>query len=193
LLIVENDRAAVERSLVAGDLACPSCRGELRPWSSARSRPVRENGVETALTLRRSRCGSCAKTHVLVPDSTLVRRRDALVSIGAALLAKAGGKGRRRIGRELSVHPDTVRGWLRRFALLAERWRAHCRAWAHALDASLPAIIPAGSAFADALSAIGLAVSAATRRFGPRPGWGWEATITGGALLSNTSSPSPAR
>ena len=176
MLIVESDRSAVEQSLFAGELRCPSCRGELRPWSSARMRAVREQGRETALTPRRSRCTSCAKTHVLLPDTTLLRRRDALVSIGAALL----------------VHPDTVRGWLRRFAVRAERWRAHCWAWAHALDASLPAIEPAGSAFADALSAIGLAVSAATRRFGPRPGWGWVATITAGGLLANTSSPSPA-
>ena len=192
MLIVESDRSAVEQSLLTGELRCPSCRGELRPWSSARTRAVREQGRETALTPRRSRCTSCAKTHVLLPDTTLLRRRDALVSIGAALLQKAAGEGRRSIGAALLVHPDTVRGWLRRFALRAEGWRAHCWAWAHALDASLPAIEPAGSAFADALSAIGLAVSAATRRFGPRPGWGWVATITAGGLLANTSSPSPA-
>ena len=192
MLIVESDRAAVEQSLFAGELRCPNCRGELRPWSSARVRAVREQGSETALTPRRSRCSSCAKTHVLLPDTTLLRRRDSLVSIGAALLSKAAGEGRRRIAAALLVHPDTVRGWLRRFALRAEGWRAHCWAWAHALDASLRAIEPAGSAFADALSAIGLAVSAATRRFGSRLGWGWVAVITAGGLLANTSSPSPA-
>ena len=192
MLIVESDRAAVERSLVAGELRCPGCRGELRPWSSARVRAVREHGSETALTPRRSRCSSCRKTHVLLPDMMLLRRRDALARIGVALLRKAAGEGRRTIGAALFVHPDTVRGWLRRFAVRAEGWRAHCWAWAHALDASLPAIEPAGSPFADALSAIGLAVSAATRRFGPRPGWGWVAVITAGGLLANTSSPSPA-
>ena len=190
MLIVESDRAAVDQLLVAGELRCPSCRGELRPWGSARLRPVRESGTETALTPRRSRCSSCEKTHVLLPETTLLRRRDALAVIGAALLAKAAGEGRRRIGGRLLVHPDTVRGWLRRFTARAERWRAHCWAWAHALDASLPAIEPQGSVFADALSAIGHAVSAATRRFGPRPGWGWTAVITAGGLLSNTSSPS---
>ncbi len=192
MLIVESDRAAVEQSLFAGELHCPNCRGELRPWSSARVRTVREHGRETALRPRRSRCSSCGKTHVLLPDTTLLRRREALASIGAALLSKAAGEGRRRIGAALLVHPDTIRGWLRRFALRAEGWRAHCWAWAHALDASLPAIEPVGSAFADALSAIGLAVSAATRLFGPRPGWGWVATITAGGLLANASSPSPA-
>ncbi len=188
MLIVGSDHAAVEHHLVAGELRCPSCRGELRPWGSARQRPVREGGAETAFTPRRSRCSSCEKTHVLLPDTTLLRRRDTLSVIGAALLAKAGGEGSRRIGRRLLVHPDTVRGWLRRFATRAEGWRAHCWAWAHALDASLPAIAPAGSVFADAVSAVGLAVAAATRRFGPRPGWGWVAVITAGGLLSNTSS-----
>lgn len=192
MLIVESDRAAVERSLVAGELRCPDCRGELRPWSSARVRPIREQGAETTITPRRSRCRSCQKTHVLLPDTTLLRRRDALVAIGAALLRKAEGEGRRKIGAALSVHPDTVRGWLRRFALRAESWRAHCWRWAHALDPSLGPIAPQGSAFADALSAIGLAVAAATRRFGSRPGWGWVSVISSGRLLSNTSSPSPA-
>ena len=188
MLIVESDRATVEHLLVIGELRCPSCRGELRPWGSARQRVVRESGRKTRLTPRRSRCSSCATTHVLLPDSTLLRRQDALSVIGAALLAKAAGEGSRRIGRRLLVHPDTVRGWLRRFAARAEGWRVHCWAWAHALDASLPAIAPAGSVFADAVSAVGLAVAAATRRFGPRPGWGWAAVITAGGLLSNTSS-----
>ncbi len=191
MLIVENDRAAVEQTLVAGGLACPDCRGELRPWGSARMRAVREQGQESTLVPRRSRCSSCGTTHVLLTDTTLVRRRDSLASIGAALLAKAAGQGRRRIGAALLVHADTVRGWLRRFEVRAEAWRAHCWAWAHALDASLPAIEPAGSPVSDALSAIGLAVAAATRRFGPRPGWGWVAVMTAGGLLSNTSSPSP--
>lgn len=191
MLIVESDRAAVEHLLVIGELHCPSCRGELRPWSSARPRSVREGGAEMTVTPRRSRCRSCRKTHVLLPDTMLLRRRDALLVIGAALLAKAAGEGSRRIGAALLVHPDTVRGWLRRFTARAEKWRAHCWAWAHALDPSLPAIEPAGSAFADAVSALGLATAAATRRFGPRPGWGWVAVITAGGLLANTSSPSP--
>jgi hypothetical protein len=191
VLIVESDRPAVEKSLFAGRLRCPSCRGELRPWGSARRRAVRESGAETTIMPRRSRCSSCEKTHVLLPDTTLLRRRDALSVIAQALLAKASGVGCRGIGARLLVHPDTVRGWLRRFAARAHGWRAHCWAWAHALDASLPAIAPAGSIFADAVSAIGLAVSAATRRFGPRPGFGWVSVITAGALLANTSSLSP--
>jgi hypothetical protein len=128
-----------------------------------------------------------------LPDRCLARRRDALSCIGAAFLDKASGFGRRRIGRRLGIHPDTVRGWLRRFGQRAEHWRVTCWAWAHALDASLAPIEPAGSAFADALSALGLAMATAARLFGPRPGWGWAAVISSGRLLANTSSPSPGR
>lgn len=191
MLIVESDPVAVERALVAGELTCPACAGELRPWSSARNRVVREERRETTVAPRRSRCSSCKKTHVLLPDRCLLRRRDALVSIGGALLDKAAGLGRRRIGRRLGIHPDTVRGWLRRFARRAEHWRVTCWAWAHALDASLSPIAPAGSVFADALSALGLAMATATRLLGPRPGWGWVAMLSSGELLANTSSPSP--
>ncbi|MGO9344330.1 MAG: DUF6431 domain-containing protein [Acidimicrobiales bacterium] len=192
MLIVESDRAAVEQSLGAGVLFCPGCGGELRPWGSARKRALREEGVETALVPRRSRCRSCEKTHVLLPDSCLLRRRDALATIGKALLAKAAGDGRRVIGARLSIPPDTVRGWFRRFAAAAEQLRVRCWAWAHAFDASLGAITPVGSPFADALAALGLAMATATRRLGPRPGWGWAAVITSGRLLTNTSSPSSA-
>lgn len=191
VLIVESDPVAVERALRNGELTCPACAGELRPWSSARARAVRERGAEITIAPRRARCSSCKKTHVLLPDRCLLRRRDALMSIGAALLGKAAGFGRRRIGRRLGIHPDTVRGWLRRFAHRAEHWRVTCWAWAHALDASLSPIAPAGSAFADALSALGLAMATAARLFGPRPGWAWAAVLSSGELLANTSSPSP--
>ena len=50
MLIVESGRAAVERVLVAGELRCPSCRGELRPWGSARTRPRRECGAENRMS-----------------------------------------------------------------------------------------------------------------------------------------------
>ena len=40
--------------------------------------------------------------------------------------------------------------------------------WAYALDAELSPIPPSGSALADALEALGTAVSAGVRRLGPR-------------------------
>ncbi len=188
MLIVDSDQAAVERSLLSGELSCPSCSGELRPWASARRRAVRAGGAETAFVPRRGRCRSCAKTHVLLPDRCLLRRHDAVSVVVRALRAKVAGHGSRRIGRQLAVPADTVRGWLRRFAERAEELRAHCWRLAHALDPDLSVIEPAGSPFADALCALGVVMRAATTRLGPRPGFGWASVATGGRLLSNTSS-----
>jgi hypothetical protein len=44
---------------------------------------------------------------VLLPVIALLRRRDVIAVIGAALMAKAAGRGYRRIARELGVPADT--------------------------------------------------------------------------------------
>jgi hypothetical protein len=129
---------------------------------------------------------------VLLPELCLLRRRDAVEVIGAALVAKAQGVGHRRIALEVGVPAETVRGWLRRFAEVAERVRVHFWGWAHALDALLVAFEPAGTPVGDAVSAIGAAMRAAVLRLGPRPAWAWAGAMTGGRLLSNTSCPWPA-
>ena len=64
----------------------------------------------------------------------LLRRRDAVEVVGAALTAKARGDGYRRIAAGLARPASTVRGWLRRFAAMAGALRAHFTRWAHALD-----------------------------------------------------------
>ena len=69
--------------------------------------------------------GGCAGTHVLLPDVALLRRRDEVAVIGAAIEAKVCGWGYRRIAARLAVPADTVRGWLARFAQRAELVRAH--------------------------------------------------------------------
>ncbi|MDA8300593.1 MAG: hypothetical protein M0005_03405 [Actinomycetota bacterium] len=38
---VGNDEGNVEAALVAGELACPPCGGQLRPWGHARERTAR--------------------------------------------------------------------------------------------------------------------------------------------------------
>ena len=132
---------------------------------------------------------AAARTHVLLPDDSLARRRDDVEVIGAALAAKAGGSGHRRIAADLGLPPTTVRGWLRRFGSMAERIREHFTRWAHALDPLLGSINPAGSALADAVEAIGVAARAGVWRFGPHPPWSLASVLSGGGLLSNTSSP----
>lgn len=126
---------------------------------------------------------------MLTPEDSLVRRRDTVGDIGEALVAKAAGSGHRTIAARLGVPASTVRGWLRRFAAMAEQIRAHFTAWANALDPMLGAIEPAGSTFADAVEAVGTAAAAAVRRLGPRPAWQVACALSAGALLSNTSCP----
>lgn len=185
MLTVGVDQAAVERSLRAGELACP-CGGVLVPWGWARPRSLRDLGADVRVRPRRSRCRCCAVTHVLLLVEALLRRADTAAVVGAALLAKAAGDGHRVIAARLGRAPSTVRGWLRRFGSRAEPVRAAFTALAVTLvvDAVLPE--PAGTVFADAVAAIGAAASAAARRFGMSvvSGWRLTAAVSAGRLLA---------
>ena len=189
MLIVCAEQVRVEAELVGGLLGCPSCRAVLGPWGHGRERVLRCSVGDRLLRPRRARCRGCAGTHVLLPGVALLRRRDEVSVIGAAIEAKVAGEGHRQIARRLGVHADTVRGWLRRFAERAARIRAHFTRWAVALDAELGAVLPAGSGIADALEAIAVAVRAWVLRFGPGDPWRIAGVLSGGVLLGNTSSP----
>lgn len=188
MLIVGIDAAAVEADLRGGRLGCPSCGSGLRPWGHSVEREVRLRHRSERRCLRRSICRPCAGTHVLIPEDTLVRRRDAVEVVGAALTAKARGDGHRRIAADLGRHASTVQGWLRRFAVMADELREHFTRWAHALDPGHDRVSPGGSAFRDAVEAVGVLGIVAVRRFGPRPPWSLASVVTGGGLLCNTSS-----
>jgi transposase-like protein len=121
---------------------------------------------------------------VLLPGVALLRRRDEIAVIGAAIEAMVAGQGYRRIAGRLGVHADTVRGWLRRFAERAELVRAHFTRCAVALDAELGAVLPAGSCVADALEAIAVAARAWVLRFGPGEAWRIASVLSGGVLLA---------
>jgi hypothetical protein len=191
VLMVGADGARVEAELAGGLLACPSCRGVLGPWGYARARVLRCAGGDRPLRPRRAKCRACARTHVLLPELCLLRRRDEVAVIGAAIEARAKGCGHRRIAGLLEAPKDTVRGWLRRFAAGAEAIRAHFVRWAFALDPELGPIPPAGSGLADALEAIGVAARAWALRLWLRPVWPLVAVLSGGALLCHTSCPFP--
>ena len=199
VLMVEPDPARVERALVAGELACPGCAGELRPWGRV-PRWLRL-GVEWRGWLRRGRCRGCRATHVLLPVACLARRRDLVGVIGAALQAKATGTGHRPIADLLLVPRSTVRGWLRRFATRAGAIREHFTCLALWLDPRADPPQPRGSPLADAVEAIGVAAAAAVRRLGPATSpWQFASGATAGRLLvmpsagtaSNTSGLFPA-
>lgn len=188
MVMVCAEEATVEAELVGGALRCPSCDGRLGPWGHARERLVRGVG---RVRPRRAKCRACGGTHVLLAEVCLLRRRDAVAVIGAALAARAAGRGHRPIAGRLGVPKDTVRGWLRRFARDAEAIRALFSRWAFALDVELGAVAPAGSGFADAVAVIGVAARAFVLRFGPREVWSVVALLSGGVLLCHTSCPFP--
>jgi transposase-like protein len=106
----------VDAAIASGDLRCPGCSGKLRPWGYARRRYVRDRWRLERIRPRRARCRGCRRTHVIVPDRTLLRRLDRVEVIGAALIASHQGLGYRRISARLSLPMTTVRDWIRRFA-----------------------------------------------------------------------------
>ena len=186
--IVGTDADEVERALVGGELACPDCAGELRPWGSARWRDVRRRSDVERRRPRRSRCAGCAGTHVLISTDCFLRRRDLAEVIGAALAAKAAGLGHRRAaGAEVPV--STVRGWLRRFAANAEAVRVFFTVLAHDLDPMLAPLVTTPTALGDALEAVAAAARAAALRLAPVKPWHFASAASGGQLLSNTGWP----
>lgn len=191
MLIVGIDEAAVEADLMGRRICCPKCKVGLRPWGHGVEREVRLADRAERRRPRRSICRACTATHVLVPEDTLLRRRDGAEVIGTALAAKARGHGHRKIAADLGRLPSTVRGWLRSFAAMAGAIREHFTRWAYALDPGHDWRWAGGSAFCDAVEAIGVAGTVAVRRFGPRPVWSLASVLTGGRLLCHTSSPFP--
>ena len=188
-LIVSSNERVVEDELIQGKLSCPSCKGVLSPWGSARTRTVRMVSGVSTVRPRRARCAKCSKTHVLLPDRLLLRRVDEVDVIGSALLRSSLGDGYNKIATAISRPVSTVRSWIRRFRAKAEIIRQHFTIWAIALDPSLGEIKGSGSLFKDALDALGVAARSATLRFGVRPPFSLASHMTEGRLLYNTNSP----
>jgi hypothetical protein len=182
--MVGTDPVEVEGLLLAGELACPSCAGVLRPWGHARWRSSRQEGDGVLHRPRRASCAACAKTHVLLPERWLSRRADSVVVIGSALLAKATGAGHRPIASGLGRPASTVRGWLRRFEARAEDVRVLFTRLLYALDPEAGPLLPRGSVFADAVEALGRAGAAAVRRLAPGSPWGFASRASAGLLLA---------
>jgi hypothetical protein len=173
--------------LVSGGLVCPGCDGSLGPWGWARVRSLRGATGPVVVRPRRARCSSCRVSHVLLPVFALLRRADLVEVIGAALSAKAAGVGVRTIAASLGRAVETVRGWLRRFAVRAEVLRV----WFTVLqvDTGVDPVPPAAArtSFADAVAAVLGAVVAARSRW-PRVGevspWWWACAASAGRLLA---------
>lgn len=184
MLMVGTDPLEVERLLLGGELACPSCEGVLRPWGHARSRSSRREEGSVRHRPRRTSCSGCPKTHVLLPAAGLPRRADGVSVIGAALLAKAAGVGHRPIAVALGRPVSTVRGWLRRFQIRAEDVRVLFTDLLFALDPEPGPLLPRGSVFADAVEVLGRAAAAAVRRLGSASPWEFASRASAGLLLA---------
>jgi hypothetical protein len=183
MVTVGADARVVERRLAAGRLRCPGCSGRLAGWGHARERVIRgESGIGWRLRPRRSRCGGCGVTHVLLPVSCLLRRADGVAVIWAALAGKAAGLGFRPIALGLGRPASTVRDWLARFAGRAGAVRGLFTVWLCALDADPPPLIPAGSVVADAVAAVTAAAAVAGRRWA-----GQLVSLSPGELASSVS------
>lgn len=187
MLTVGVDAARVEDKLVDGGLVCPDCGGELRPWGWARARVLRDVAGSVVVRPRRSLCGLCGVSHVLLPVFALLRRADSVSVIGAALAAKAAGAGARRAAAVVGRPVETVRGWLRRFADRAEQARVVFTALL--VKVGVDPVPPAAmrSVFADAVAAITGACVAARSRWpdvGEVPPWLLAAAASGGRLLA---------
>lgn len=191
MLMVGTDPVEVERLLLAGELACPSCSGVLRPWGHGRWRWLRRERDSVRHRPRRGSCAACASTHVLLPVTWLARRADSVTVIGAALLAKATGAGHRAIAAVLGRSASTVRGWLRRFEARAEDLRVLFTRLLYALDPEAGPLLPRESVFADAVEALGRAGAAAIRRLAPGSPWEFASRVTAGLMLARPAATSP--
>ena len=163
------DAAAASADLAGGTLACPSCRaGRLKRWGCGRERAVRLLAGATArLRPQRARCGSCRRTHVLLPSWCAPRRADGIEVIGTAAGLALAGAGCGRISAELGVPAATVRGWLRRLRSRAEEMRQDAMFQLGLIGGADPVLPePSGSPLGDALSAVAAAAHAATTGYG---------------------------
>ena len=187
MITVGADPAEVERLLAGGELECPWCGGVLARWGHARQRVLRGSRGPVRLRPRRARCTGCGATHVLLPVFALLRRADMAEVIGAALAAKASGKGVRPIAAAAGRAESTVRGWLRRFGSRAEPVRVFFTMLL--VETGADPVPPAAgpSPFADAVAAVAGAAVAALSRWpgiGEVTPWRLASAASGGRLLS---------
>lgn len=180
----------LEAALAAGSVSCPDCGQPLAPWGWARERELRTSAGGRLVRPRRTYCGRCERTHVLLPAGCVPRRRDCAEVIGQALVAKAHGAGHRMIAARLDRPPGTVRGWLRAFARRAEGLRRVGVSSTLEMGDGLALARPSGRPFADALEALACAARACVLRFG-RIAAEWEliVAVCAGELLCGQRDP----
>lgn len=166
---------------------CPVCR---HPWvifDGWWTRWTRRGRVD----IHRVLCRGCGRSHSCWPDVLVGRRLDLAVVIGAALEASAAGLGAGRIDAHLGVPAATVRGWLRRFAVLAEGLTQRLLVVAADADPAARAP-PPGPAVVVAVAAVGVAGAAMASLSGEAVDrWRFAVAVTAGGLLAPPTDVSP--
>jgi hypothetical protein len=146
VLTVGANPAEVERLLAGGEFECPWCGGVLARWGHARPRVLRGGRGPVRFRPRRARCRGCGATHVLLPAFALLRRADVAEVIGAALAAKALGKGVRPIaaasGRGQGATVSGSPGLMTLTGTSGTRCRAASTKWAGPLSLLVKSMSP---------------------------------------------------
>jgi hypothetical protein len=190
VVTVGGDAASVERRLAAGVLRCP-CGGVLAPWGHAVWRRVSTVEGCWELRPRRSRCGGCEVTHVLLPTRLFSRRQYEGAIIWACVLARLRGASLASIARRAGCAISTLTGWLARLGgERVERFRRALTGALDRLDARVRPVAPGGGVagagpLGEAL-AVAEAVAVAVRRRGLEMGVDLD-MVTGQQLASHLS------
>jgi hypothetical protein len=99
------------------ELSCPGCKARLRPWSRYQ-RWVRVEWGDFLIWVKRVCCPApterCQRTHALLPEFVVERRRDEADTIGRAIEMEATGTGPWKTASALKLPYSTVWGWHRR-------------------------------------------------------------------------------
>jgi hypothetical protein len=188
IAVLDDKRAG--HDLTHGQLPCPACRSPLRPWGSARSRPVRQaDGSTRQVRPLRARCRTCRHTHVLLPAACPPRSAYSTTVIGTALLGAAFGHSHRTVATDLNLPAETVRGWLRRARRgIDHLYQRAAQALVRVEPDLLTRLAPQPTPLAEALNLL-LATSSATARtlhLETAEPWPLAAMICGGRLLAQT-------
>lgn len=163
---------------------CPACGHGWVIFDGWRSRQTRRGPVDIHRVLCTSE--ACGRSHSCWPDVLVGRRVDLAELIGAALEAKVAGGDQgtnRQIGDRLGVPAATVRGWVRRFAVVAEGLTVQLLAVAADADPMVRGP-PPGSDSRVAVAMVETVAGAIARLSGePVNRWRFAVKVTAGGLL----------
>jgi len=143
---------------------------------------------EWRIWIWRGRCGSCRRSHGLLPSFLLERRLDVVEVIGEGVRRSVAGEGLPKIAAELGRPYSTVRDWRRRHRERAVELVAELAGRVVELGGEVPRLSGETERWALALPAV--ARTAAARRLRGVVGvWTFTTLITGGRWLARTKSP----